>query len=578
MENQRKQPGKDKMNETYVNKDKTQSRNKADGNKRKKKSSSASRDARRREAAKRQRRAKQERRRRRQEELEAKLRASMLDQIPEKYIDFFPAAREIKREFVLHVGPTNSGKTYDAMKALRRAGDGVYLAPLRLLAFEQYEQMNADGYPCSLVTGEERYVVEDALFQASTIEMLNLQKYYSCAVIDEAQMIADNERGGSWTAAILGVCAEEVHVCMSPTALNLVIRMIKECGDHYRIVRHERKVPLICEKTDFVFPEDVQKGDALIVFSKRMVHAVAYELQKKNIPCSVIYGALPYDVRHEQARLFAQGVNDVVVATDAIGMGLNLPIRRVVFLEMIKFDGRVTRELHAEEIKQIAGRAGRFGQYETGYVSSLMLRDEIAEALEQRSRPLRFAAVGFPESLLDIPASLLQIIEKWEEVKMHAGYKKCDTKRMMRMCRAIRTISDDNHFLYDCLTIAFDDQNPTLYTIWKDMCHCEAEGRVFPIHMFLPSRSAIHSVHDDLDELEQMFKKLDLFYGYCDKFKHEEYIADIINRKNRISRAMISILAKQELKSRTCKRCGRRIPWNYPYGLCERCHRARRSW
>ena len=530
-----------------------------------------SRNAKRREADRRRRKRRQEQRRKRQEELDARLHATMLDQIPENYIDFFPAARELKRTFILHIGPTNSGKTYEAMQALRRAGDGVYLAPLRLLAYEQFEQMNADGYPCSLVTGEERYPVENAYFQSSTIEMLNLQKYYSCAVIDEAQMLADDERGGAWTAAILGVCADEVHVCLAPNAEKLVIRLIRECGEEYRIVRHERKTPLITEKGEFSFPEDVRKGDALVVFSKRMVHAVASELQRQGRSCSVIYGALPYDVRHEQARLFAEGYNEVVVATDAIGMGLNLPIRRVVFLEMSKFDGKTTRDLLPEEIRQIAGRAGRFGIYEKGFATSLIYRERIRKALSTKGRQLPFSAVGFPESLLDIPASLLDILRKWAEVQMHTGYKKSDPQRMIRLCRAIQSLSEDKRFLYDCLTIPFDEQNPILFSMWKEMCRYEANNACYPVEMYLPTRSAIHSIYDDLDELEQLFKRCDLLYGYCDKFGHDEYVEDIINRKNRISRAIIRILDRQELSSRGCRRCGKPLPWNYPYGLCEKC-------
>ena len=100
----------------------------------------------------------------------------MLQHIPADYIDLYPEARGMRRRFVLHIGPTNSGKTHDAMEALRAAGGGCYLGPLRLLAYEQFEQMNRDGYPCSLLTGEERSDVPGALFTASTIEMLNLQQ------------------------------------------------------------------------------------------------------------------------------------------------------------------------------------------------------------------------------------------------------------------------------------------------------------------------------------------------------------------------------------------------------------------
>lgn len=528
-------------------------------------------------AARRRRKAKQARKRARREERERQLHSSVLDRIPDRYIDFFPDARRLMRKFVLHIGPTNSGKTYEAMQSLREAGEGIYLAPLRLLAYEQFEQMNIDGYPCSLVTGEERYVFEEATFQASTIEMLNMQRHYACAVIDEAQMVADDERGGSWTKAILGVCADEVHVCMACNAEQLVIRMIRECGDTYEIVRHERKTPLVCEEERFRFPDDVQAGDALIVFSKKMVHAVASELQRQGRQCSMIYGALPYDVRHEQARLFAMGTNEVVVATDAIGMGLNLPIRRVCFLEMAKFDGRDVRELLDEEIRQIAGRAGRFGIYDEGYVTSLLQPERVAEAIESDSTPLVYASVGFPESLLGIDAPLLDILKKWNEIAMNAGYKKSDTERMISLCKSIQQLSDNKLFLYDCLTIPFDERNPRLIHIWKEMCRFEAEDKCYPVEANIPSEKYILRIRDELDELEQQFKICDLLYSYCDKFVHDEFVEEIMRRKMRISKEIIRVLAKQKLKPRACKYCGKAIPWNYRYGICDACYKKLRG-
>ncbi len=100
---------------------------------------------------------------------DAGLRKIVLQHIPADYIDLYPEARGMRRRFVLHIGPTNSGKTHDAMEALKQAGGGCYLGPLRLLAYEQYDQMNRDGYPCSLLTGEERYDVPGSAFTASTI-------------------------------------------------------------------------------------------------------------------------------------------------------------------------------------------------------------------------------------------------------------------------------------------------------------------------------------------------------------------------------------------------------------------------
>jgi ATP-dependent RNA helicase SUPV3L1/SUV3 len=166
-------------------------------------------------------RERNEKKRRKKEEEEKRDRELfqlVLTEIPDNYVDLYPAARSMKRHFVLHIGPTNSGKTHDAIEELIHADNGIYLAPLRLLAFELYERMNRGECPCSLVTGEEQFIIDGARHQSSTIEMLNVGQRYDVAVIDEAQMIADSERGGAWATAIMGVCAPRVHVCAAPEA------------------------------------------------------------------------------------------------------------------------------------------------------------------------------------------------------------------------------------------------------------------------------------------------------------------------------------------------------------------------
>ncbi|MBR1686446.1 MAG: hypothetical protein IJ708_15025, partial [Clostridia bacterium] len=399
------------------------------------------------------------------------VQAAVLKAIPEHYRDLYPKARAMERQFVLHIGPTNSGKTYDAITRLEEAGNGVYLAPLRLLAYEQFDTINKDGVPCNLLTGEEEMQVACAQVTASTIEMADLNRVYDVAVIDEGQMIADIERGGSWSAAILGLCAREIHICASPDAEQLLVSIIRSCGDQVEVVQHVRQTPLIVEHQRFRFPEDVKPGDALVVFSKKSVHAVAAELQskKKGIRCSIIYGALPYEVRHEEARRFREGETDIVVATDAIGMGLNLPIQRVVFLEMEKFDGQTRRNLYDAEIKQIAGRAGRYGIYDEGFVAVTGGSMILEHAIQAPSEDLHSAVIAFPETLLGIDAPLTQILQRWNEVDDQEGWQKANLERLMFLAGLMEKSHTDKAFLYRFLTIPFDERNPELLEIWKEM-------------------------------------------------------------------------------------------------------------
>ena len=300
-----------------------------------------------------------------------KVKNKILELVPARPEMEFAEVRELSRHFVLHIGPTNSGKTFHALERLKQAKNGVYLGPLRLLALEVYEQMHGAGIPCTMRTGQECIEEPDSRIMASTIEMADFDESYEVAVIDEAQLVADADRGHSWTKAILGLRAGEIHICMSPAAEQVVCHLIKLCKDDYEIRRYERKTELLCEEKPFSFPEDVQKGDALIAFSKKSVLDVAGRLEEAGISSSVIYGSLPPEIRRRQTRMFNKGKTKVAVATDAIGMGLNLPVRRIVFMQTEKFDGVSRRPLKVAEVKQIAGRAGRFGIYDKGYVSAL---------------------------------------------------------------------------------------------------------------------------------------------------------------------------------------------------------------
>jgi ATP-dependent RNA helicase SUPV3L1/SUV3 len=256
----------------------------------------------------------------------------------------FTMARCRRRKVYLHVGPTNSGKTYNALRALVSAKSGIYAGPLRLLAHEVWERLNRgsirphDADPatahlyarqCNLITGEEQRIVSpEAPLSSCTVEMVNLFRHYSVCVIDEIQMIADPQRGNSWTAAVLGVCADEVHLCGEEAAVPLVEALMRETGDELVIKRYERLTPLaVAEKSLEGRWDHIEKGDCIVTFSRTSIFALKRLVeQATGFRCAVAYGRLPPETRSEQAALFNDPDSgyDVMVASDAIGMGLNL--------------------------------------------------------------------------------------------------------------------------------------------------------------------------------------------------------------------------------------------------------------
>ncbi len=286
------------------------------------------------------------------------------------YPDTFPKARNLQRSVVLYVGPPNSGKTHAAFERLAEAHDGAYLAPLRLLALEGRDRLVGRGVACSLLTGEENVPAPEARVVSSTIEMVGTNSPIEVAVIDEAQMIFDASRGWAWTQAIVGVPANEVIVICSDYAVPAIQNLLGLCGERCTVRRFERKqhVELLAAPTPI---SALKKGDAVVAFSRREVLMLRDQIASGGKAVSVIYGALPPEVRRREAERFAQGESHILVATDAIGMGLNLPIRRVLFSTMTKYDGQADRSLTESEVHQIAGRAGRFGIHEEGFVGVL---------------------------------------------------------------------------------------------------------------------------------------------------------------------------------------------------------------
>jgi ATP-dependent RNA helicase SUPV3L1/SUV3 len=286
------------------------------------------------------------------------------------YPDTFEKARRLQRSVTLYVGPPNSGKTHAAFERLAQAHDGAYLAPLRLLALEGRDRLVGRGVPCSLLTGEENVAIPGAGLVSSTIEMVGTNKPIDVAVIDEAQMIFDPYRGWAWTQAIVAVPANEVIIICSAYAVPAIENLLGLCGERCEVRYFARKqhVDMLAQPVPI---QDLKKGDAVVAFSRRDVLMLRDQIAAGGHAVSVIYGALPPEVRRREAERFAQGESHILVATDAIGMGLNLPIRRVLFSTLTKFDGQSDRTLSESEVHQIAGRAGRFGMHEEGFTGVL---------------------------------------------------------------------------------------------------------------------------------------------------------------------------------------------------------------
>ncbi|KAI8959017.1 P-loop containing nucleoside triphosphate hydrolase protein [Daldinia sp. FL1419] len=393
--------------------------------------------------------------------------------------EWFPATRAMQRTIHLHVGPTNSGKTYNALKALENSKSGIYAGPLRLLAHEVYTRFIAKSKKCALITGEEQRIPEDEdnYFRSCTVEMTPLNFPVDVAVIDEIQMIGDSERGWAWTQAVLGVQAKEVHLCGEERAVELIQSLCNTIGDKCVIHRYNRLSPLETMKTPLNNYKNLEKGDAVITFSRVGIHAVKNQIeQATGRLCAVVYGSLPPETRAQQAALFNDPDNDYdfLVASDAIGMGLNLEIKRIIFEQMHKRIKNNWRQIPIPEIKQIGGRAGRFRTAQQankaesttnangdeiigtppprtgqpGLVTALEGADLslVQKAFRTEPEPLRTAGIQAPPSVIErfssyfppnIPFSYI-LIRLRDIARLSPRYHICGLKEMLTVANLIQ--------------------------------------------------------------------------------------------------------------------------------------------
>ena len=480
---------------------------------------------------------------------------------PEAYIQ---RARQLKRSFVLHVGPTNSGKTYGAIEDLKQNLPGFYLAPLRLLALEMFDKINAAGIPCSMLTGEESIPVEGARVVSSTVELCDCSTRVKTAVIDEAQLIADPARGASWLRAICLVDAEVVHICMAPEALGYIEGLIRSFSDAYSIVRHERLAPLRYGGNCRGY-EDLRPDDAIICFSRKSVLSTAALLEKNGFRASVIYGALPPEARRNEVRKYLAGETNIVVATDAIGMGISLPIKRVVFAETEKFDGRTFRPLSTAEVKQIGGRAGRYGLNEYGEVLVLGADTQVKEKLGQQVRALKASCIAFPREALSSDYPLRVLLKTWQTMPRSGGFMRedmHDAEILLRMLRGF-PVDQQKELVFDLITCPIDARNEELMGYWADCARAILRHRRVP---------RPHFETETLLGCELQYKAYDVHHQLLRRIGRPDDCTQ--ERKEIVARIAELMRQSKEPYIRRCRRCNRELPIGSISNYCDACFEA----
>ncbi|XBW34662.1 hypothetical protein QEN19_000229 [Hanseniaspora menglaensis] len=351
-------------------------------------------------------------------------------------IHWYPETRLYKRRIILHIGPTNSGKTYNAIERLKTAkGRSFYAGPLRLLAKEIYDRFN-DNFkiPCNLTTGESIIEKIDPAtgrvsnISSGTTELLAKQIQsgleYDIVVLDEIQNIGLKQRGFAWCDILLGCKAKELHLCGEPRVVDIIKKICEITKDELVIRNYTRLSTLSMETNPLKNWSELKAGDCIIESSRRKIIDLKFDIErqtKHNV--AVVYGGLPLEARLQQSNMFNSGTSTVLVASNAVGVGLNLNINRIIFNDIKRTDGDKMVLFDSSEIRQISGRAGRYNR--DGFVTCIKPKHDgeitidsfkhVKKVLKQENPPINTIYV-FPP--MNIVSKLFDIFKKKYQYEM----------------------------------------------------------------------------------------------------------------------------------------------------------------
>ena len=262
-----------------------------------------------------------------------------------------------KNKITAVLGPTNTGKTHLAIETMLSFESGMIGFPLRLLAREVYDKVvkKTSLEKVALITGEEKIIPNNAKYFLCTVESMPIDKQLDFVGVDEIQMCADHERGHIFTERLLNMRGNKLTMLMGS---NTVKNIISNLDDDIEFINRNRlsKLSYLGHKKI----SRINRKTAIIAFSAEEVYAIAELIRRQKGGAAIVMGSLSPKTRNAQVELYQSGDVDFLVATDAIGMGINMDLDHVYFSNLKKFDGRKLRRLNLAEIGQIAGRAGRY--------------------------------------------------------------------------------------------------------------------------------------------------------------------------------------------------------------------------
>ena len=360
-----------------------------------------------------------------------------------------------KNKVTAVLGPTNTGKTFLAIETMLSFQSGMIGFPLRLLAREVYDKVikKIDPSKVALITGEEKIIPLNAKYFLCTVESMPVDKSLEFVGVDEIQMCADSERGHIFTDRLLNLRGEKLTMLMGS---NTIKSIIEKLNDDIEFINKERFSKLSFGGHKKI--SRIERKSAVIAFSAEEVYAIAELIRRQKGGAAIVMGSLSPKTRNAQVNLYQSGDVDYLVATDAIGMGINMDLDQVFFSNIKKFDGKKLRRLNISEIGQIAGRAGRYlnnGSFGiTGDCGEI--NPEEIEALEQHKFP-EIQNIFWRNSNLnfDNKLSLIKSLEEKPNKDWLRRIYECEDEKVLK------------YFLKDAPNFNFVENSDNLKTLWE---------------------------------------------------------------------------------------------------------------
>ncbi|HJM78847.1 MAG TPA: helicase-related protein, partial [Candidatus Pelagibacter bacterium] len=353
------------------------------------------------------------------------------------------------------LGPTNTGKTFLAIETMLSFNSGMIGFPLRLLAREVYDKVieKIDPSKVALITGEEKIIPLNAKYFLCTVESMPIDKDLEFVGIDEIQMCNDHERGHIFTDRLLNLRGEKITMLMGS---NTIKSIIEKLDDDIEFINKERFSKLSFSGHKKI--SRIERKSAIIAFSTEEVYAIAELIRRQKGGAAIVMGSLSPKTRNAQVNLYQSGDVDYLVATDAIGMGINMDLDYVYFSNLKKFDGQKLRRLNLYEIGQIAGRAGRY--LNNGYFGitgdcSEISSDEAKVIEKHKFTEIQNIFWRNPKLNFNNKISLIKSLDEKPNKDWLKRINECEDEKVLK------------YFLKDSPNINIEDNSEILKIIWE---------------------------------------------------------------------------------------------------------------